>query len=692
MTETWTGRAACLLLALVWFVSMGVADANAYSYTPLLAGLVPVILLAVSAMIRGAKVVQLSKTAWISLGVGAYFLIRCLCSPSVVESWQEASTILGCGIFYVAGIYAAQGRSLRTVLWLLVIAGVLNLVYFGLMQYTDVPMEWAGRPAVGPGSINHRPVTLFVYKNHAAGFLCMVGMLLFAAALWVKTNGRNRLMMCLIALACVLISAECHSRAPYLMAPVMLICGWVLRVIIKLYEDDKVGGGTLLSGFIILGALGVAICSFLFDTETIQLIAKIDSDGRFAIWKETCRVLPETPIWGNGALTLQWHIMSRPNLSTPFFTMINFAHNEYLQAWADYGIIGLGCMVYVVVWHLYRGIRVLTSEDVSSTGRVMTAFSLLCLVGWSVCCMVDFFWHHFAIAGMTAFAAGIAAAPYPYTSKGIRRKVAVQSARGKSFLALSGVCVVGVCLWLIFLTLPAWAAQWEFNKLANNGTDPLGDKRHELIRKLVPLYPATTLMDQYFRIPRHRDNWEQETELLKQTLAANPLQLHTASMLAELLSRHGQFEEAETIYRQFYSADGSDRTALGDWANMYALNILRRGQYLWATGNLPAAYSLMRYGLSIVQSQSRNWSIDMSYRRQEHLWQESGKYMPQWQSYIKSREQDVAVMKMLKVEPDDSWQAPDASGKPALYRRYGAPESIVKADSAASAPAAAKKE
>lgn len=692
MTETRTGRAACLLLALVWFVSMGVADANAYSYTPLLAGMVPVILLALSAMIRGAKVVQLSKTAWISLGVGAYFLIRCLCSPSVVESWQEASTILGCGIFYVAGIYAAQGRSFRTVLWLLGIAGVLNLVYFGLMQYTDVPMEWAGRPAVGPGSVNSRPMTLFVYKNHAAGFLCMVGMLLFAAALWIKTSVRYRLMACLLALACVLISAECHSRAPYLMAPVMLLGGWVLWVVIKLYEDDKLGIGPLLSGFIILGSLGVALCSLLFDNEVIQLIESIDSDGRFAIWKETCRVLPDTPYWGNGALMLQWHIMSQPNLHTPFFAMINYAHNEYLQAWADYGLIGLGGMVYVIAWHLCRGMRVITSEDASAKRRVMTALSLLCLFGWSVCSMVDFFWHHFAIAGMTAFAAGIAAAPYPHTHKGRRRKVSVQTPRGKSLLALGGMMHVGVSIWLVYLTLPAWEAQWEFNKLSQKDADPLGDKRHDLIRTLVPLYPATTLMDQYFRIPRHLDEWEQETELLKLTLAANPLQLHTASMLAEILSRHGQFEEAETVYRQFYPADGSDRTDHGDWANMYALNLLRRGQHMWATGNMPTAYSLMRYGLSIVKSQPGNWSIDMVYRKQEHLWQDTGKYMPEWKKYLKAREQDVAVMKMLKVEPDDSWQAPDASGKPALYRRYGAPESLEKADSAASAPATAKKE
>lgn len=696
MTETWTGRAACVLLAAVWFVSMGVADANAYSYTPLLAGLAVVILLALSAMIRGAKTVQLSKTAWLSLGVGAYFLIRCLCSPSVVESWQEAGTILGCGVFYVAGIYAAQGRSYRTVLLLLVIAGMLNLAYFGLMHYTDVPIEWTGRPAIGPGSVNQRPTTLFVYKNHAAAFLCMVGMLLFAAALWVKTcSGIQKFSLCALAMLCVVVSAECHSRAPYFMAPVMLLSGWVLWVVNKLYADDKLGFGAILSGFTILAALGVGGCSALFDADIIRYVEDLNSNSRFDIWREACRLLPEAPPWGYGALSAQWLIMALPDLKITFFGMANMVHNEYLQAWVDYGVIGLSCMVAIVGWHLCRGIMVMSSEAVHARQRTITALALLCLAGWSTCGMVDFFWHHFAIAGMTAFAAGIIASPYPYTNirKGIRRKVSVQSVRGKGMLALIGTLTIGCSLWLANRTLPAWKAQWEFNRLSAPGADDNGAKRHALLAELVPLYPATELMDRYFRIPRHRDDWETETELLRTTLTANPRQTYTASMLAELLSIHNRYDEAELVYRRYYPGDGVDRTMHADWANMYAVNLLRHGQYLWATGEQQKAYSLIRYGLRIAEHQSLGWSANISYRGESDLWKTKGQYMPEWRRYLKAREQDIKVLRLLKVEPDDSWQAPmEPGGKPALYRRYGAPESLETAESASCTPATAKKE
>lgn len=689
-----TGRIACLLLSLVWFLSMGIADANAYSYVPLHAGMAVLLMLTLSAMIRGAKAVQLSKTAWISLGVGAYFLIRCLCGPSVVEAWQEASVILGCGCFYIAGVYAAQGRSLRTVLCLLVIAGLLNLLFFALMNGTDVPMEWTGRPSVGPGSVNHRPVTLFVYKNHAAAFLCMVGMLLLAASLWVKKHARARILMGIPALACVLVSAQCHSRAPFLMAPVMLIAGWILWVIISLYEDNKLGGKTIISGFLILSMLGVGICSALLESDIFRFFTGIDSHSRFAIWQATCRLLPETPLWGNGAQSAQWLTLPLQDRQFPFSGIANMVHNEYLQVWVDYGILGLFGMVYVVGWHTCRGIMIMASESVPSRQRIFTALALLCLTGWCICSFVDFFWHHFAIAGMTAFAAGITASPYSYTNirKGIRRKISLQTPGGKGLLALTSLIAISSSLWLIYRTGSAWASQWEFNRLSAPGADESGELRHALITRLVPQYPATALMDRYFHIPRNRDAWEQEAELLRITLEANPNQMFTAVMLAEILSRHGRYEEAETVYRRYYPGDGTDSAPNGDWAHMYALNVLRRGQHLWATGEHSTAFSLLQYGLRITEKQPASWSVNRLHRKDTLMWSESGKFMPNWPTYIKAREQDVRVMQILQVEPDDSWQAPDASGKPALYRRYGVPESLKTTDSADSAPPSAKKE
>lgn len=675
MTETWTGRAACVLLALVWFVSMGVGDANAYSYVPLLAGLALVVLLALSAMIRGAKVVRLSATAWVSLGIGLYFLVRCLCSFSVVESWREASIILGCGVFYVAGVYAAQGRSLRTVGTVLTIAVALNVLYWWLMQQPDVPMEWAGRPAMGPGSINHRPVTLFVYKNHAGGFLVMGGMLLSALALW--TRGRwGRALPVALGCCAVYLSGECATRAPYLLGPVLLVGLWVMSVVLKLYADEKVGWLTMLSGFVVLGGIGVALCSAVFDTEVLNFFVKANSHDRFAYWHECLPLLPDVPWWGHGADAVQWLLMPVDKVTT---STINYAHNEYLQAWMDYGLIGLACVLAILGGHGCRAFRILSSEKTAPQQRVMTAMAFLCLLGWSTASFVDFFWHHFAIAGMTAFSAGVLASPFAEAERksGRVRKVALQQYQGKGILALLGVGVIALCAWLGFRCYPAWVSQWEFNRLSAEGADENGDARHAVLKELVPLYPASELMDIYYRIPRSADDWEEEIRLLECVLAANPRQLYTVTMLGKLLTEHGEYERAERLYRQYYIGDGMESVSVAEWSGFYALNLLQWGHWCVMNGDASGGYSRMRYALSIIAARKGHTQFDRRYREKKQAWAEEGKFLPHWAQYITDRQQDVKILEMLGTEANDSWQAPmEPGGKPALYRRYGAPESL----------------
>lgn len=675
MTETWTGRAACVLLALVWFVSMGVGDANAYSYVPLLAGLALVVLLALSAMIRGAKVVRLSATAWVSLSIGLYFLVRCLCSFSVVESWREASIILGCGVFYVAGVYAAQGRSLRTVGTVLAIAVALNMLYWWLMQQPDVPMEWAGRPAVGPGSINHRPVTLFVYKNHAGAFLVMGGMLLSALALWMR-GGWGRVLLVVLGSCAVCLSGECGTRAPYLLGPVLLSGLWVMSLVLKLYADEKVGWLTILSGFVVLGGIGVGLCSAVFDSEVLNFFVNTDSHDRFVYWRECLPLLHDAPLWGYGASSVQWMLLPVDTLTS---RTINYAHNEYVQVWMDYGAIGLAFVLAILGLHGCRAFRILSSEKVAPQQRVLTAMAFLCLFGWSAASFVDFFWHHFAIAGMTAFSAGVLASPYTEVVRktGRVRKVTLQQYQGKSVLALVGVGVISLCAWIGSQCYPAWSVQWEFNRLSVEGSDENGDARHAVIKALVPLYPASELMDIYYRIPRSSDDWEEEIRLMECVLAANPRQLYTVTMIGKLLTEHGEYERAERLYREYYIGDGMESVPVAEWSGFYALNLLQWGHWCVMNGDVPGGYSRMRYALRIIESRKGYAQFDRLYREKKQAWAENGKFLPHWKQYIKDRQQDVQIMKMLGMEADDSWQAPmEPGGKPALYRRYGAPESL----------------
>lgn len=674
LTETFCGRTAAVLLGVLWIAAMAVGDANAYSYVPMQAGLALVSLLALSAMIRGAKVARLSALGWCSLGIGVYFLVRCLCSFSVVESWREATIILGCGVFYVAGSFAAQGRSLKPVIVVLLSALILNIAAFFLSHYTELPMEYWGRPAAGPGGVNSRPVSLFIYKNFAGTFFILSGMIIAATAVLAPLQRYARISMLTVGVVAVFVSAYTGSRAYFVLPLIMLVEIGVLRVIFRSLSAEKMDTVVLLSAFVITGCLVASVCVFMLDTGVFSKLVGVNTHGRYAMWKEVCRLLPEAPLWGYGASSVPW-------LALPFAekmpTIVNYAHNEYLQAWVDYGLIGLAGALFVVIGHSARLFRIFTSEQVSVTQRVLTALALLCFVSMAICCMVDFYWHNFSMAAMTAFAAGILAAPYPCSVRKRQRVQRIAGRKERASLALCSVACCGLCLWLMGGCFPAWSKQWEYNRLSKPGVDESGAARRGLIAALVPGYPASALVDQYVREPHIGSSVETDLQLFRIVFAANPHQLCLITMQGKMLTDNGRYAEAETLYRRYYPGDGPLSTASMDWSNFYALNLLQWGQACLRSGDVAGAHSRMSYALRVVDA-GRGFPFGDSVRYVCGRVEEPEKYfLPYWQGYVRNRRQDVQVMEQIGVPKDNSWMLPlEPGGKPSLYRRLFRPEEL----------------
>lgn len=665
LTETFPGRTAALLLALIWIASMSMTDINAYSYLPTLAGLVVVILLALSAMIRGARAVQLSWLAWCSLAIGGFFLARCLCSFDVVSSWREAGLILACGVFYVAGVYAAQGRSLKPVVGVLVVAVLLNMAFFYLMQHTDAPMEWTGRPAFGPGGENHRPATLLGYKNHAGSFMVLAGMLLVAAALW-KGCPKRMLLPAAVGVAAVVLSDSCGTRAVLLLAPVMAAVGWLLWVALKLHDTDKISLGVIVSGVVIMGGIVFGICALFFDKELASWVMNIDTHSRYRMWGECCRYLQETPLWGRGADSVPWLL----NLSCAGTgSLVNFAHNEYLQVWLDYGLIGLGCMLFILFAHIVRGGYILLSPQAPFLQKLLASLALLCLIGWAAAAFVDYFWHQAALAAMTAFSAGALASPYPYMRRGRLCRVQVQGAAGKGVLAMVGCGAVACCAWLCSLFAPAWEQQWAFNQLAVGDADADGAQRLAIINTLLPQYPSHRLLDTAYTLPG-KTPWPEQEQLLNRVLEANPHQLYMVAMLGRLYTEQGRYAEAEALYRRSFPGDGMPRMLNTSWPTFYFYNLILWGQDCWVRGDMPGAYSRMAYALNLLKN--ARITLGATPRYCYDAWQSTPEQRAYWKTYVASRKQDVWVLKVLGTQPDDAWMQPmEPGGKPALYRRYG---------------------
>ncbi len=665
------------LLALLWVASMSVVDGNACTAVPACMGLAAVLLLAVVAMVMGQRPARPTPTFLLGLGAGLYFLLRCAASDSVVEVWREQAVLLGAFVFYGAGWMFARRRGSAALSAVLAVAVLVNILYFFLMRNPDVGLEWAGRPTVSLVGENTRGVTLFVYKNFAGIFLMLAGAVLLLRPLWVGWRVRGALFGALVGLAGMVCACFCGTRAVLLMLPLLLLGGSLLGFVIRLYSGKNVGWlWPLATGLTALVAL-IAVCDLFLGNTLVERITSIDTHLRTQIWRDICRVAPDAPWYGYGTGASQWMIVPIfHEWQTP-----NFAHNEYLQAWCDYGVVGAVLMLLVLVAHLSSGFWKLASEELSVERRVLTAMAMLLLAMMACCAVVDFVWHSFALAGMTAFACGVLASPAPRRdepfwhrrnwAKGSRppmRPVRVLGKPGSALACMGCIALASACLWLGWRLCPAWQAQWEYNEACRNHAPTT--LRRQMLLQVMPEYPDAGIADHYVMLPREGEpwDWRKLETLLRLALKSNPRQLFVVTMLVDTLDYQDRYAEAEALMREKYLPGGQRGTMLTAWPAYYAVNLLRWGKYMMAQGELEAALSMMSYALRMEQ---HTMIIPDTLHRPGRTWEEP-RLSPRWLNFLSSCRADVRAMRAVGVEPDDSWQQAMYPGGPtALYARWG---------------------
>lgn len=666
---------AGVLLALLWVFSMSGVDAHAFSSYPVCIGLVLVLLVVAYGLLRGYKIVRMSWLGWCSLLVGGYFLARCVCSYAVVDSWCESVLILGAAVYYVAGVYAAQCRSYRGVFVALAVALLLNVLAFWLVKLPGFDLVWTGRASQTPAGINSVPTTLFVYKNFAGVFLCLGGSVLCAWSVWLL-SGAGRVLGIMLALVAVVVSFMCGTRSVYLVLPLTLVGLWGLRLALISSSNRKIGWFNFVIGGALIVGLGVFVFECLFGGHLSDRLEQVDSHLRFLIWGAVCEVLPSVPVYGCGANVTQWEIVPWYNE----WQLPNYAHNEYLQAWVDYGMLGLLLMLGVLLSHVACGVRCVLSERVTPNRRVLSGLSTLLIVLFAVYALVDFPWHSFALVALSAFSCGILASPFERTAErlfgsrcwvgGSAPVVPVRAQKwvGRSVLL---VLLAGVCggLGMLAATLrPAWYAQWEYQKLCAPGQDASGDARRALIAELLPQYSTPALMDTYFMLPpTSEQNLPLREKLLKQALSANPRQLFTLTMLVDVLGAQQKYEEADRLMRENYVGESMPASLLNNWPAYYAHNLLIWGRREMQRGNHGKALSLLEYALAM--DAANRVGFNPIWRGGPQPWKEHGGIKPRLRKMIENCKLDVRMLRAIGTCPDDSWKQPyTPGGKPALYQ------------------------
>ncbi len=675
LTESLPGRLAGILLAVLWIFSMAAVDAHAFSAFPACIALAAVLVVVVIAVLAGKRMVRMSSMGWYALAVGCYFLIRSMNSYAVVDSWGETALILGGLVYYVAGVYAAQNKNYSTVFAWLAAALLANVLAMWAARQPWFSPELLGRAAYTPEGRNSLPATLFVYKNFAGVFLGLGGCVLWSWSLW-GACGWRRWVGLLVGAVAVVASFMCATRAVFLVLPLAVLVLWGLKLLFCLFEGRKLSVLNIVAGCVFLVFFLVALFDLLFGNHLIGIIGGIDAHLRFYIWLAVCEVLPSVPLWGCGANATTWELI-------PFYSewqLPNYAHNEYLQVWVDYGVLGLLFSVALVGGHLLRGLRCLAAESVPEPRKNLVIVCLTVVVVVAGYSFVDFPMHSFAFVSLMAFACGALASPFAHREQSwfSKRKwvsaaqsplvpVRAQGWPGRSVLLLLAVGVGGVAVNLACKLQPAWQTQWAYNEVSRGGGDGSAAARREMIAALLPHYPSPALLDTYFMFPQNQVEPAEQERLLKLALAANPKQLFTVAMLVGVLGNQGKYAEAELLMRDKYPCDGLTGSLLNNWPAYYSLNLILWGRHEMRQECHARALSMLDYALKMHSS--RGISFKPVWRVGPQPWKEAGGIRPGLNKLIEAARTDLHLLRLTGVQPDDSWQQPlTPGGRSALYR------------------------
>ncbi len=669
---------ASVLLLLVWLASMSLDDDRLCNAVPLCMGLTGVLLLGIAGVVVGGRPARPTFTCLLGLGAGGYFLIRCLAGDMLSENWRELPLILAAFVFYGAGYFMAPRRGSSALMLALLLGVLANVAYLFLLGDSELPPEVKGRPSMSLAGPNRPGWALFGYGNFAAMFLMIAGFALLCRPVWAGWKGWGSFLLALVGLLGMVCSCLCEARSVLALPPLMLVIAWGLWVIIRLYTSKGAGPGVVISGLLLFVGIGVLLGELFMGNDLLRSIISVDTHGRTGLWAQLYTLLPEVPWCGHGPGGSTWHLV--PILTD--WALPNYAHNEYLQAWVDYGVVGVALLLAVLLSHLASGFWSLASEDISRSRRALVAACMFLLLSFAACAMFDFVWHGMALTSLAAFACGALAAPVPSRREFFfsRRKWAPgcgPSLRPVRLLGQSGaaICCVGLLAlallsgglaWRLF---PAWQAQWEYNALWHAGASE--GERAAFLERVMPFFPDPELVDHYVTLqpPPGRGKDEElhvKEMMLHMALKSNPHQLFTVVMLADVLGRDGRYAEAESLMRDNYVRGGQPRSAFANWPGYYGMNLLKWGQDKMVRGDHAAALSMMEYALNICSHSGGFRYNAPTVRRVADL---RNKFS---EAYIAARRVDVDTLRAIGVQKDDSWkQALRPGGPPALYQAWG---------------------
>lgn len=322
------------------------------------------------------------------LGLGAFAFVQYAFGLSVYPYLTELD-LLKWGAYVL--LFFLSVESFRTIeqvnrfVWFLVAFG-FAVSLFGIIQhftfsgklYWSVPLAGGGSP-FGP----------YVNRDDFAGFVELVAPL-GLALLFFRAVRREHLtllvLFTLVPFGAAILSA---SRGG--------IIGLLFELVLLAFlARARQFGKKQLTGLLALGLVAGTFIVWLGVSETIQRFAQlspgeISRNSRVSMDRDTWHIFVHHPWNGTGLGTLIAVFPQYASFYIPH-TVVDHAHNDYLELLADTGIIGWFCGLAFVVLLFWRGLKNVQGAK-RRLPRAIFAGSLVACAGMLLHSLVDFNLH-----------------------------------------------------------------------------------------------------------------------------------------------------------------------------------------------------------------------------------------------------------------------------------------------------------
>jgi O-antigen ligase len=349
-----------------------------------------------------------------------YILARTLTSPVEYLGRHDLFSVLAALIVYFLVAFYLTTPKHR--FWLILGLLGLGLINMGLgaIQYFRGE-QFAVFSFLPVSAYGTRATGLYGCPDHLAGFFEVIGLLGLSVACWGRGKHVLKVSVGYVSLMCLAGVVLTGSRGGCLSAA----CGFLVFIGLSLLTLRKgvivhkwiLIGGTVLAAAILAG--GAAY--FMSKQVNLRLrwdnLAEKGSD-RLGMWHAAIEQFKLQPITGTGSGTYLYY---QRHFRRPLdFADAIYAHNDYLQLAAEFGLIGIAGFIGFFAFHVSNGLksfRWFINERLNSLGRIRSD-TLALIIGavsalttYVVHSIFDFNLHIPANAMVLAIVFGILANP-----------------------------------------------------------------------------------------------------------------------------------------------------------------------------------------------------------------------------------------------------------------------------------------